>query len=66
MKVVSPCKDCPNRYPACHDACEQFAEYKRDRYNERSSLYKYKHCTFKVLKSQTNLRKYSALGRSLA
>jgi hypothetical protein len=27
--VESPCLDCPDRVPACHDRCERFAEYKR-------------------------------------
>lgn len=24
-----PCKGCPARYPACHDKCEKFAEWRK-------------------------------------
>lgn len=27
-EVAAPCKDCPNRHAACHDDCNDFAEYK--------------------------------------
>lgn len=26
-----PCKDCPDRHPACHDKCEKYLEVKRAR-----------------------------------
>ena len=24
----APCKDCPDRFPACHDSCPRFKEYR--------------------------------------
>ena len=34
-----PCKDCTERYPACHDKCEKFMEWRKkvdtQRENER-------------------------------
>lgn len=27
MSNVSPCKDCPNRHPACHGECDQYKEW---------------------------------------
>ena len=29
MKILNPCKDCPDRHPICHDSCPKYAEYKR-------------------------------------
>lgn len=29
MKILNPCKNCPDRYPICHDSCPRYAEYKR-------------------------------------
>lgn len=26
----APCKNCEERYPACHGKCEKFAEYRRE------------------------------------
>ena len=31
MKEVSPCKDCPNRTPGCHDSCDKYKLW-RDMY----------------------------------
>lgn len=28
MQKITVCKDCPDRYPACHDQCEKFKEAK--------------------------------------
>lgn len=47
-----PCKDCPIRHPACHDNCEKYTEYKRQRAEEldytrrmtdRGVVYRYDH-----------------------
>lgn len=27
----TPCKDCPDRHPVCHDSCLKYAEFKRQR-----------------------------------
>ena len=29
MVKLEPCRDCPDRYPICHDRCPRYAEYKR-------------------------------------
>ena len=29
--TITPCKDCPERHPVCHDTCHKYAEYKRQR-----------------------------------
>ena len=29
--IYSPCKNCPDRYPACHDSCEKYIDYKAKR-----------------------------------
>lgn len=29
MKILNPCKNCPDRHPICHDSCPRYAEYKR-------------------------------------
>ena len=26
--IISKCKDCTDRYPACHDSCEYYKDYK--------------------------------------
>lgn len=28
--VKLPCKDCPNRHPACHDTCSKYQEAKAE------------------------------------
>ena len=28
MIPKSPCKDCPDRYPACHDHCERYLSFR--------------------------------------
>ena len=28
MIEVSPCKDCTERYVACHDSCEKYGEWR--------------------------------------
>lgn len=34
-----PCKDCPDRYPACHDACEKYQKFR----SERLKIYEENH-----------------------
>ena len=29
--AMTPCKDCPDRHPVCHDSCLKYAEFKRQR-----------------------------------
>ena len=30
MGKINCCRDCPNRYPACHDTCETYQEQKAE------------------------------------
>lgn len=30
MRTMSPCRDCPDRYPGCHGKCEKYLAYKLD------------------------------------
>ena len=30
MRTMSPCRDCPDRYPGCHSKCEKYLAYKLD------------------------------------
>ena len=30
MSNPAPCKDCPNRHPACHDQCEKYLAWKAE------------------------------------
>lgn len=36
--VISPCKDCPDRYPGCHGDCEKYADYRAKVDRQRESL----------------------------
>lgn len=39
MSVMSPCtKDCPNRCPGCHDACEKYLDYKANLHQTKKWL----------------------------
>ena len=29
--MTVPCKDCPDRFPACHDHCPKYKAYKEER-----------------------------------
>lgn len=42
-RVNNPCRrDCPERSPKCHGACERYAEYSRNRNAINSEKYKQK------------------------
>ena len=43
-----PCKDCKKRYPACHDKCEQYKEWKKmvDSANKARKEYNFKAAIF--------------------
>ena len=43
-----PCKDCKKRYPACHDKCEQYKEWKKlvDGANKARKEYQFKTAIF--------------------
>ena len=34
MKILNHCKDCPDRYLACHDYCPQFAAWRKEHAKE--------------------------------
>lgn len=38
----APCKDCKERYTACHDKCEKYQEYKRVSEEARTRVLKIK------------------------
>lgn len=33
-----PCKNCPDRYPACHDKCEKYLTVKRARDEKKEAI----------------------------
>ena len=37
----SPCKDCTCRYRACHDTCDKYNDFKRERAKEHEQYAKY-------------------------
>lgn len=37
-----PCKDCTDRYLACHDKCEKFAKFKEDSWKFKQQLFEIK------------------------
>lgn len=43
-RKMPPCKDCTDRYTACHDHCNRFKEYKaiREKENEARRQYERK------------------------
>lgn len=40
-REISPCKDCKNRHPACHDFCDRYKEWKQrlEKVNEERKKY---------------------------
>ena len=39
QRITECCKDCPDRYPACHDKCEKYKTAKAE-WDERRELIK--------------------------
>ena len=37
MKVLTPCLNCPDRYPACHDHCDRYKEWKEIHERKRAA-----------------------------
>ena len=35
MSKLSPCKDCQERYPACHGHCDKYATWKSELISEK-------------------------------
>lgn len=31
MKLVAPCKNCPDRTPSCHGSCDKYKEWVKSR-----------------------------------
>lgn len=42
MKPQSPCKDCSERHPGCHDRCEGYQEYKKEQFDYNTQIVKMK------------------------
>lgn len=40
MNYIRSCKNCTERYPACHDKCEKYLKEKRDYENYKKELHK--------------------------
>lgn len=56
--IVSPCKDCTERYLACHDKCDKYKEY-RQRYDAEQARIKKE----KALKTIINNLNYGSSKR---
>lgn len=37
MILKPPCLDCPDRYPACHDHCERYQQWKENHEQKRAA-----------------------------
>ena len=42
--IMPPCKDCPDRHPACHDRCEKYKAFaveraKSNKYNQEKNMF---------------------------
>jgi hypothetical protein len=35
---LPPCKDCEERYPACHDKCEKYKDWKGDVLKKKKAI----------------------------
>lgn len=38
---MNPCKGCEERFPACHDSCEKYQAWKKDREEAKEKRRKY-------------------------
>lgn len=47
-RIVAPCKNCEEKYIACHDHCKKFKEYKamREKENEERRKYNFESAIF--------------------
>lgn len=39
-RTLTPCLDCPDRFPACHDHCERYQLWKEDHERKRAEARK--------------------------
>ena len=53
MGIITVCKNCSNRYPACHDYCPAYLEQKAKYANYKKSS--------KYIQDKNNLEYYTAL-----
>ena len=42
--IMPPCKECPDRHPACHDRCDRYKEFaaeraKSNKYNQEKNMF---------------------------
>lgn len=42
MKIVPPCKDCPDRHLGCHDKCEKYQAFKKESLDYKTEVNKAK------------------------
>ena len=40
MEKIRVCKDCEDRYPACHDSCEKYKEAKERLQEQKDLVYR--------------------------
>ena len=58
--IESKCRTCTNRYPACHDSCEDYKEYKNKLEN-----FKEKRAAIKNKDAQLDAHKRNAIAKEL-
>jgi hypothetical protein len=66
--VITSCRDCKERYPACHDTCEKYQNAKRERDEQLLAIEKAKSETrlfadYKVAKITKERRQGKSAGR---
>ena len=54
--MISVCKDCPERYPACHDHCDRFKAWKKEQELIKAREYEMTHL-FRVCHSDSEDKK---------
>lgn len=60
MLGIFTCKDCPSRYPGCHDKCERYQAEKKS-YEEAKELKRQQDAVRKSLDVQRSTSVYRAL-----
>lgn len=53
MRIYPPCKDCPERSPACSDRCERFKEYRDQLAEYKKARSKYTQSAKVILTTKT-------------
>ena len=42
--TINTCKDCKDRFPACHDTCERYKQRVEEFHKEKDMLYRMYQC----------------------